>query len=244
MADPELEERLEPDITVLRLDVGPPLTYEEDTMKLAAVLERTEEARVFIDWYQARIKAVTERVHAVPDSEKPLVFDFYGGEWGMSDGPPYGTYGSENTWVGPMIGMAGGMNLCRDMPGDWIVVDPEYVITENPDVIIREVYSGVAGREVVGYEAISSGGLEAVYLQITKKSALDTTAAVQRGRVFVCDGNLIQSDWFIGLQYMAAWFHPDLFADLDPAAVHQEYLSRFQGLDFDVKKKGVFVYPE
>jgi iron complex transport system substrate-binding protein len=106
------------------------------------------------------------------------------------------------------------------------------------------VYSGVAGREVVGYEAISSGGLEAVYLQITKKSALDTTAAVQRGRVFVCDGNLIQSDWFIGLQYMAAWFHPDLFADLDPAAVHQEYLSRFQGLDFDVKKKGVFVYPE
>jgi len=42
---------------------------------------------------------------------------------------------------------------------------------------------------------------------------------------------------------MAKWFHPDLFKDLDPEAIHQEYLTRFQHLDYDLGKQGVFVYP-
>ena len=42
---------------------------------------------------------------------------------------------------------------------------------------------------------------------------------------------------------MAKWFHPDLFKDLDPEAIHQEYLTRFQNLDYDLDKNGVFVYP-
>jgi iron complex transport system substrate-binding protein len=29
---------------------------------------------------------------------------------------------------------------------------------------------------------------------------------------------------------------------LDPNALHQEYLTRFQGLDIDLDEKGVFVY--
>jgi len=49
---------------------------------------------------------------------------------------------------------------------------------------------------------------------------------------------------FIQVAYMAKWFHPELFEDLDPKAIHQEYLTRFQGLDIDLDKKGVFVYPE
>jgi iron complex transport system substrate-binding protein len=30
--------------------------------------------------------------------------------------------------------------------------------------------------------------------------------------------------------------------DIEPKATHQEYLTRFQGLDIDLDKKGVFVY--
>jgi iron complex transport system substrate-binding protein len=49
---------------------------------------------------------------------------------------------------------------------------------------------------------------------------------------------------FIEVAYLAKWFHPTLFEDLDPRAIHQEYITRFQGLDIDLDKKGVFVYPE
>jgi iron complex transport system substrate-binding protein len=41
---------------------------------------------------------------------------------------------------------------------------------------------------------------------------------------------------------MATWFYPDLFPDLDPRAVHQQYLSEFQRLDYDLDEHGMFVY--
>ncbi len=45
----------------------------------------------------------------------------------------------------------------------------------------------------------------------------------------------------IGLAYYAEWFHPDLF-DMDAQAIHQEYIDKFCGIDFDVAEHGVFVY--
>jgi iron complex transport system substrate-binding protein len=38
-------------------------------------------------------------------------------------------------------------------------------------------------------------------------------------------------------------FHPDLFEDLNPEAVHQEYLDRFQRIDYDLNEHGIFLYP-
>ncbi len=43
----------------------------------------------------------------------------------------------------------------------------------------------------------------------------------------------------IGCLYFAKWFHPDLFEDIDPEAVHREMLQKF----FDVELEGVYVYP-
>ena len=47
----------------------------------------------------------------------------------------------------------------------------------------------------------------------------------------------------IGVLYFAKWLYPDLFQDLDPQAVHQEYIDKFQNVDYDLEEHGVFVYP-
>lgn len=41
--------------------------------------------------------------------------------------------------------------------------------------------------------------------------------------------------------YQGMWDHPDLFEDMDPEAMHQEYMARLQEMDYDVKGKGLFV---
>jgi iron complex transport system substrate-binding protein len=46
------------------------------------------------------------------------------------------------------------------------------------------------------------------------------------------------------MEYMAKIFHPELFAELDPVATHQEYLTRFMRIDFNLDESGVFFYPE
>jgi iron complex transport system substrate-binding protein len=50
--------------------------------------------------------------------------------------------------------------------------------------------------------------------------------------------------YFMQDLYQAKWLHPELFQDIDPKEVHEEYLQKFQGLDIDLDQKGVFVYPE
>jgi iron complex transport system substrate-binding protein len=240
----EIEEKLESDIPVVRLNVGPPLTYKDEIEKLAAIFGEEENAKAFIDWYQGYVVAITERLEGLKEEDTPLVFDFYGGDWGMSAGPPYGTYGKENFWVGPMIEMAGGINISRELPGDWIIVDPEWVITQNPSIIIREAFSMVSGADIVGYAAEGFSGLAAIREEIISKSALESTDAVKNDQVYIVDGSLIQSEWFLGLQYLAKWCHPDLFPDLNPQTVHQEYLRMFQRIDYDLSAQGVFVYPQ
>ena len=43
---------------------------------------------------------------------------------------------------------------------------------------------------------------------------------------------------------MAKWFYPELFEDLNPEEIHQEYIDDFCGIDYDVSEHGVFVYWE
>jgi len=239
----DVKEKLEPEITVVSLNCGPPLTYTQDVKKLGYILGKKDRADEYIDWYESYLDTIAGRVEGLSDDDKPLVFDFYGGEWGMSEGPPYGTFGKENFWVPPLIEMAGGINIASDLPGDWIVVDAEWVIDRNPDIIIREIYPMVSGP-IVGYDTDDPLEVIAMREDIMKQPAFELTDAVKDGDVYLCYGDLIQCDWFIGLTYMAKWFHPELFEDLNPQEFHQEFLSEFQRLDYDLDEHGVFVYPD
>ena len=80
---------------------------------------------------------------------------------------------------------------------------------------------------------------------LTSCPELADISAMEGGRVRV-----VASDIRCGVQqvvstaYFAKWFHPDIFEDMDPQMIQQEYLERFQRIDFNVSEHGVFVYPE
>ena len=76
------------------------------------------------------------------------------------------------------------------------------------------------------------------------RTGLEHVTAVENGTVYIITNHVIGGTRnFIGIGYLAKWLYPELFSDLDPKAVHQEYLTKFQGLDIDLDEKGVFVYP-
>jgi iron complex transport system substrate-binding protein len=239
----ELEETLEPEITVVCLNCGPPLTYTEEVRKLRYILNTEEDGEEYIAWYEGIRDYIEEKTSGLSDEDKPRVFDYYGGEWGMSKGPPYGTYGKKNFWVNPLIEMAGGINIAGDLPGDWITVNPEWVIRENPEVIIREIYPMISGH-ILGYDTDDSSEAAVLWVDIMSQPEFELSDAVKEEDVYLRYGDFIDAYWFIGLPYMAKWFHPELFSELDPQAFHQEFLTEFQRLDYDLSEHGVFVYPE
>jgi len=230
-------EALASDIPIIQL------SFESTTAIsiLGAILDREDEAADFIDWIESYTNVVEERVESLSKEELQDVFFYYGGEYGMSPPPPYGTFGAGNFLKNELIRKAGGRSLSRDIPGDWVAVDPEWVIEQNPKMIIRECYI-VSQTPEMGYGVNDLSGAKTLMENISGQPAFESSDAVKTGNVHMLYGDLATDSWFVSLIYLAKWFHPDLFNDLAPEKMHQEYITKFQRLDFDVSKQGFFAY--
>ncbi|MFY1642750.1 ABC transporter substrate-binding protein, partial [Methanoculleus bourgensis] len=140
------------------------------------------------------------------------------------------------------IELAGGRNVFGENPVEYPVVDPEAVISRNPDVIVKIV--GAGELAFGGYGDDDQSSFETVCRTIGNRPVWDRISAVRDGRVHIIHSDVIGGpEFFIGTAYLAKWFYPDLFTDLDPRAVHQQYLEEFQHLDYDLDEHGTFVYP-
>ena len=231
----DLEEKLEgTDITLVRLDCYKPETMSDDIIKLGYILNKNDEAEEFIDWYEGYLSTVNDRVETLTEDEKPRVY--------VEGYDAYKTY-SRGAGAHQACIMAGGINIAADLSGSYPEVDPEWVMTENPDVIFKVVSSThISG----GYEEDDPSEMKAVWDAIMNRPELANVTAVRDKKVYLIHtgGTWNDPKYFIGLIYLGKWFYPDLFEDLDPQAIHQEYLTRFQELDYDLDEHGVFVYPE
>ena len=231
-----LEEKLEPaGITVVRLSLTDPETMVEDLKKLGYILDTEEKAEEFIDWYEGYMDKIKDRTEGLSEEDKPQVYlEMYP----KPDNWRYKTFGKGSSGD-RQCRMVGGRNIAADIIG--YGVDPEWVVEQNPDIIIAVVTSTIPS----GYGVDDWTGVKAVWETAMNLPELQNINAVKNERVYV-----VASDIRCGIQmvtcitYWAKWFHPDLFEDLNPQAIHQEYLDRFQRVDYDIKEQGVFVYPE
>ena len=81
--------------------------------------------------------------------------------------------------------------------------------------------------------------------EILNRPELADVPAVKDGKVYIIDEGLSYGfSYPIAVAYMARWLHPELFKELNPQAMHQEFIDKFcPDLSFDVYKHGTFIYP-
>ena len=228
-----LKEKL-PGVTIISLSLhgADREAFTENVKILGYILDRKDEAEEFIDWYEGHLNSIKGRTQKLPDEDNPRVYY----ETAKSYTPGWG--GSR---FDQMIVTAGGRNIAADLTG-MVKVDPEWVLEQNPDIIVKHA-SRIYGFST-GYDTDDPSGLIAMRDEIMNRPELANVKAVKNGRVYVIDSKSTAGpSCLIGTAYMAKWFHPELFEDLGPRAIHQEYVTRFQHLDFNVYEHGVFVYP-
>ena len=226
----DMIQSLNPDITVLRFYCCYPSSYIDEVRKCGYIFDREEEAEELIDFIEGHLSTIEERVSDIPDDERTKVYS----EFFMD----YYT-GGEGTTFNEYIEMAGGKNIFSDISGYIYAADPEAVIARNPEVIIHHPGMGVS----VGYQTDDVTELRDKRDEIIDRPGFAAVEAVKSGRVYTCMSNLVLNAIYpVGVSYYAKWFYPELFEDLDPNAIHQEYLDRFLRIDFDLDKHGVFVY--
>ncbi len=215
-----------------------PFDTLDDIEMFATILGKEKEAEEYITWINKYLNEIDEKVSNLSQEDYKKVFMFYGGEYGMSSPPPYGTFGKDNERTN-MISRAGGKSISGDLAGDWITVDPEWLIEQNPNSIVREYYI-TDDNPTMGYSVNDKLMAKKTLNNIIHQSALSETSAVKTKNVSMIYGDIFEDSWFIGISYLAKYFHPELFEDIDPIKMQQEYITRFQGLDYDLNKQGVF----
>jgi iron complex transport system substrate-binding protein len=215
-------------LTVLCFDLYDPESYVEEVEKIGYIIGKKEEAAEFFDFYNGVMDTIDERTKGISEEDRPKIY--------FESSKLYKTCGKGAAWH-HKIGMAGGNNIFGDLEG-YFTVDAEEVIERNPEIIIKfNLYES-------GYDTDDSTGLKNVRNELMNRSELEKVSAVADGEVYAIAQTVINGpSSFIGIGYMARWFHPTIFEDLDPQAIHQEYLTEFQGLDYDLNEHGVFVYP-
>ncbi|KUK44133.1 MAG: ABC transporter substrate-binding protein [Methanothrix sp.] len=224
---------VDPSIAMIRLDLSKPESYVQEVQSLAHLIEREEEAREYLGFYNASTIGISERVDDLDEDEKPRVYLEIWGEYKTA---------SSSSASHQKLAMAGGENIFENLSVTYPVVDPEKVIVEDPDVIIK--LCGAGDVQVGGYGADDLSEMEALRDGLLSRPGWGEISAVKEGRVYVISNDVLSgAKHFIGVAYMAKVLHPELFEDLDPVAEHQEYLTRFQRLDYDLGEHGAFIYP-
>lgn len=229
----EIQETLEsadPNIVVVRVDCFVPESYEDEVEMLGTVLEREEEASEFLEFYDECLNPIETVVSGLDEDDKPAVY--------LESWVDYRTATQGAAWHDKLV-MAGGENIFGDLALSYTDVDPESVIERKPEIVIK--LCGAGGLNFGGYDEDDNSEMATLRNEVTDRPGWDGIDAVKNDQVYVLSNDILGgAQHFIGVAYLARLFHPDLFADLDPVALHQEYITRFQGLDL----QGVYIYPE
>ena len=224
----DAEEQLEPaGIKVIRMKFSHLETLTKDIATMGLILGKEEEAEEFANFLQSKLDLIEERVKEIEPDERKRVYVESGHKDYHARGP-----GSVEA---KLIDKAGGINIFADLGVSGAEVDPEEILVREFDVVIKDSMGATYG----GYTVTDTSDMEAKRDEMVSRPGWSELKAVKDGQVYIRGGDLYGPKVVIYLCYIAKILYPDRFEDLDVEAFHEEYLEKYQGLEF----KGIYVYP-
>ncbi len=229
-----------PDVPLISLNMRELDVLVKNVRTYGYLIDHEREAEEFIKWYTEYYDLFESRTKDIPEEERPTAVFEYASQ-------PYNCYASGSN-LGQVLLLAGGKNIIDGAVGPddplykgMITTDAEFIVKENPEYIFEAVASWGDG----GYETDDLSKMIASRDHLLNRSVLANVDAVKDEQVYCLDYSLLigAGNNIIGTAYLAKLFYPDLFQDVDPEAIHQEYVDRFCRIDFDVKEQGAFLYP-
>ncbi|MCP3445804.1 ABC transporter substrate-binding protein [Bradyrhizobium sp. CCGUVB14] len=204
-----------------------PLENTEPTIRLLGRIMGREARSEEIIAFRRQAMAAVGDVLAAKQPKRPNVFveriGGYSQDCCLS-------FGAEN--FGKYVELAGGHNIGDIIPSTFGQISPEHVIVADPEHVV--VTSADWKAYVPGGHWIPLGpGADP---RVTRKKlewfvtrdAYTGIAAKKTRNFHGIWHQFYNSPYeFVAVQQLAKWFHPDLFADLDPNATFAEYHRRF-----------------
>lgn len=224
----DLDQKLPADIKVIRLDLYKIESVFGNFKILGLVVNKTSRAEDLVTYYGQILNLIKNRVEGIKPEERVRVY-FEGYHDYRAAGPGSG-------WD-EQLRLAGGLNVYADAPITDPKVSSEDVIARNPGIIVKAVSS----TKFKAYGATSNEPLRQMREEIMGRPGWGEIDAVKNGRVYLLCAHL-HHDVFGPISevaYLAKWFYPSRFEDLDPSSIHKHFLEECLGIPY----KGIWVYP-
>jgi len=158
--------------------------YDEIAL-FGTILNKEGEAQSIISSMEKTISDMDSYVSGIVSDERPKVY--------YETSKPFKTL-NKNTFTGELITIAGGYNIAGDQETKYPVLSSEWIIDQDPDVII-----------VLSYGASVE--------EIKAREGWDNISAVRNERVYSIESDYLTSNprLVIGLEQLAKWFYPEHF---------------------------------
>lgn len=222
---------LESDLAGKGIDILRIPTWEEGKVlsgmiTLGFITDHEKQASDYIDWADGILKKVDDVVSKKDASERPKVLVLDADKVTSTKKAGSGQYENSVT--------AGGYNIVKDIGADesyYTTLTMEWIYEKDPDFIIFSKGS-------TAYQW-SDAQLKEKYDALAEDFKL--TSAYGNGNMHILNLEIfIGPSYPISVMYMAKWFYPEEFADVDVTALMQEYIDTFCGIDMNVKNHGGF----
>ncbi|WP_089609836.1 ABC transporter substrate-binding protein [Dehalobacterium formicoaceticum] len=193
--------------------------------KIFGTEDRAREMAGFLDEQFAIIKSK----NLSQKTDKPTVYEEMG--WGTRE--EYSSTGITDGWAA-LIELAGGENIAVGNVGDNSKIDPEYLLTTNPDYIFVTYLLGYYTPEE------AQENMDATVGEYVQRKGWDKLNAVQNNNVFSFFHNQAQNQCgFYPALKMAKLFYPGEFEDINPDERLKEFFDRFMLTEYE---DGIWFY--
>ncbi len=177
---------------------------------IGLMLDKKEKADEIVSSVEHYCTIIDQRIAGLKPDEKPLVF--------FERRHPYASASALSSYNITLVA-AGGVNIAADEPVAHPKLNAEWVLERNPGVIVNRISGDDTLEEMI-----------ALRDEIMSRPGLTGVNAVKEERVYIIKADVFLALRYpVGLLYYAKWFHPDLFQDIDPGAVHKELIEKFYG---------------
>lgn len=220
----EAEEKLKPfGIKVFVISGYDTADFKNQVTNIGKIFNTEKQANRFLYFFTEPLDYIQEKLQGV---EKRTVYFETTRDYSTSF--PGGYYFN-------MVKHSGARNIFENPPANLkkTKIDPEAIITRNPEFIVKNITPDKARVGTGVYASPPIEQRESVIQAIKNRPGWDEISAVKNEKIFLMSqfGHGAASK-IMGAIYIAKWIYPDILTDIDPDAYFKAWLEDFQGFEY------------
>ena len=188
-------------------------------------------AQQLADFYKKQVDIVYSRTDKLKANAKDAPVFYVEFAWkGAADQGL--SYSNKSQW-GNILTSIGASTLYADADTEYPEVDPEYILSSDPDgIILLGGWWGNDGQMPLGFKS-NSDMVDSVMAQYCDRPGWNSLKAVKNGQVYTLCNSLTHDIFsFCSFQQMAKIVYPEEFKDIDPNASLKAFFDEFMPVEY------------